>query len=313
MKGRLFIPLRRDKYFDIKLNQYAVRKLSEGKVRSLTITPDSLSLCYSKHIEPVEIRRVYGLDRNEKNITFGDKENVTLVEMTKLVKMRQTTREIVGSFKRNDVRIRRNLARKYWSRARHRSDQILHAATNYIVDDAARQGAALAIEDLTDIRRLYQRGNGQGAGYRFRLNSWPHRKAKKMLEYKAAWKGLTVVLLTKSETYGSSSTCSACGEKLHNPARGDVAHARMLWCQKCKEWIYRDVNAALNLSERGRSRFDRSLSPRSERREEESRSHTIEEEKGLAGEAVTGNGTRKTLILRVDASKLTRPLPELKS
>ncbi len=59
------------------------------------------------------VRRVYGVDRNEKNITFGDRERVTQVDLAKAVKIRQTTREIVGSFRRNDVRIRRNLARKY--------------------------------------------------------------------------------------------------------------------------------------------------------------------------------------------------------
>jgi transposase len=116
-----------------------------------------------------------------------------------------------------------------------------------------------------------------------------------MLEYKAAWKGVTIIPLTKSETYGTSSKCSACGEKLHSPMKGDVVHKRMLWCQRSQAWMDRDVNAALNLSARGRSRFDRSLPSRS--------GTPIEEEKGLAGEAMTGNGTM-TLILRVDASKL---------
>jgi transposase len=127
-----------------------------------------------------------------------------------------------------------------------------------------------------------------------------------MVEYKAIWNGVTVVPLTRSETYGSSSTCSACGEKLRSPARDDVARARMLWCQNCKVWMDRDVNAALNLSIRGRSRFDRSLPSRSRDEGGRSQRSPIEKEKGLAGEAVTGNGTRKTLILRVDASKLIR-------
>jgi hypothetical protein len=159
---------------------------------------------------------------------------------------------------------------------------------------------------------MYRRGNGQGSDYRFRLNSWPHWKAKHMLEYKAAWKGVTVIPLTRSETCGSSSTCSTCGERLRSPAKDDVAHRRMLWCQPCKAWTDRDVNAALNLSVRGRSRLDRSRSSRSETGEGEDRSqqatpssNPTEEEKGLAGEAMTGNGTA-TLILRVDASKLIR-------
>jgi len=309
MKGRLFVPLKRDKYFDVQLSQHTVEQLGHKKVRSLAMTADSLSFCYSEDVKPTLVEKVFGVDRNEKNITFGDREIVTRVDMVGVVEIRQTTREVISSFKRNDLRIRRKLARKYWTRANHRVEQILHAATNSIVETASRNQAALAVENLVGIRKLYRKGSGQGVNFRFRLNSWPHWRAKRMIEYKSAWKGVTVIQLTKSETYGSSSTCSSCGEKLRNPAKDDVEHWRMLWCQTCKVWIDRDVNAALILSTRGRSRLDRSLSQPKEM--EESRSQQAitslpsTEEKGLAGEAVTGNGTT-TLILRVDASKLIR-------
>src|SRR5208283_861744 len=164
-----------------------------------------LSFCYSEEIEPAPVMTAYGVDRNEKNITFGDADGVIQIDMKKSVKVRQTTREIIGSFRRNDVRVRRKLSRKYWSRANHRTDQMLHAATNFMIAIAARNGAAFALEDLTGVRKMYRRGNGKGEDYRFRLNSWSHWKAKRMLEYKAAWKGLTVIPLTKSDTYGSSS------------------------------------------------------------------------------------------------------------
>jgi putative transposase len=177
---------------------------------------------------------------------------------------------------------------------------MLHASMNFIVDTALRNGAALALEDLTDIRRMYRRGNGQGNDYRFRMNSWPHWRAKRMVEYKAAWKGVTVIPLTKFDTYGSSSECSACGEKLRSPAKGDAEHRRMLWCETCKVWIDRDVNAALNLSTRGLARFASSL-PKPKSRLQQAGFEA--REKGLAGEAVRGNPTR-TVILRVDASKL---------
>jgi putative transposase len=311
MKGRLFIPLARDKYVDVQLNPYVVERLARGKTRSLMITPDSLSFCYSCEVEAMPIRKVYGVDRNEKNLTFGDRERVVQVDMTKTVRIRQATREILGSFRRDDVRVRRRFARKYWKRANDRTDQILHAATNFIVETAAQNDAALAVEDLAHIRKMYRRGNGLGRDSRFRLNSWPHWKAKRMLEYKAAWKGVTNIPLTKSDTYGSSSVCSACGEKRRSPVKDDAEHRRMLWCQRCKTWTDRDVNAALNLSKRGLARFASSL-PRLEVGEEASRSQQANAisslllvEKGLTGEAVKGNGT-KTLILRVDASKLIR-------
>jgi IS605 OrfB family transposase len=114
------------------------------------------------------------------------------------------------------------------------TNQMLQAATNFMIDTAARSQAALALEDLTDIRKMYAKSNGQGPDYRFRLNSWPHRKAWRMLEYKAAWRGVTTIPLTKSETYGFSSVHSACGEKLHRPKKGDAVHKRMLWCQACR-------------------------------------------------------------------------------
>ncbi|HYR04588.1 MAG TPA: transposase [Nitrososphaerales archaeon] len=308
MKGRLFVPLRRDEYFDVQLNHHVIQTLKGKEVRSLTITPNSLSFCYSEDVEQAPVKTVYGVDMNEKNLTFGDASMVVQIDMTKTVRLRQATREILGSCKRDDVRVRRRLASKYWKRAKQRTDQILHAATNLIVDSAAKHGAALALEDLTGIRKMYYRGNHQGADYRFRLNSWPQWKSKRMIGYKAAWNGGTIIQLTKSETYGSSSTCPTCGEKLHSPARDDVKRARMLWCQKCKVWRDRDLIAVLNLSKRGLSRF---ASSRPRPGEEESSSQASASsletgEEGLAGEAVKGNGTRKTLILRVDASKLTR-------
>jgi transposase len=73
----------------------------------------------------------------------------------------------------------------------------------------------------------------------------------------------------------------------------------MLWCQRCKVWVDRDVNATLNLSRRGLARFASSLpqpvgSPAT--------TILLAGERGLTSEAVKGNGTQ-TLILRVDASK----------
>jgi transposase len=205
------------------------------------------------------------------------REKVVQIGVSRIVKISQMTREIVASFKRDDVRIRRQISSKYWKRSDHRTDQMLHAATNYIVESAVKDHAALAVEELTGINRMCRRGNGQGADYRFRMNSWPHWKAWNMLQYRSAWKSVTVVQLTRSETRGSSTT-HTCGERLRNPARDDVGHRRMLWCAKCKVWVDRDVNAAMVLSERGLARLASSL-PRSRARK------LLAGEKGPAGEA----------------------------
>ena len=72
-----------------------------------------------------------------------------------------------------------------------------------------------------------------------------------------------------------------------------------MWCQSCKRWTDRDVNAALNLSMRGLARFTSSLPQRASRSQQV---YLLAGEKGLAGEAVKKNETM-TPILRVDASK----------
>ena len=300
MKGRLFVRLGREKYFNIQLNRHVHRILAGRKVRSLTITLYSLSFCFSEEIEPIPVKGVFGVDRNEKNLTFGNEGTVMQIDLSETVKIRQRTREILRSFRRNDVRVSRKLASKYWKRASHRTNQMLHAATNFVVENAARNSVAFALEDLTDIRKMYGKGHGQGPDYRFRLNSWPHGRAWQMLEYKAAWRGVATIPLTKSETYGSSTVHSACGEKLHRPEKGDVVHRRMLWCPTCKVWMDRDVNATIILSKRGLARFA------SSHLQARSRSQQALEagEKGLASEAMKGNPTQ-TVILRVDASKLT--------
>ncbi len=296
--GKLFITQRSGPGDMIQLNRYVQRKVSEGgvKVRSLTITAKTISLCYSREVDPIRIDRVYGVDSNEKNLTFGDREEVAMLDVSRIVRVRQDTREVLSTFHRNDARVRRELSSKHWRRANDRIASVLHSATNFIVEQAALVNAALAMEELTGISRMYRRGNGQGADYRFRLSSWPYRKAKSIIDYKSAWKGVTVVELDKAETRGSSVTHS-CGERLREPERGDASHARELFCPRCKVWTNRDVNASVILSDRGLARLASDLPP-------EEAARLLQEGKGPPGEAMKGKGP-STLLLQVDGGKVT--------
>jgi putative transposase len=167
----------------------------------------------------------------------------------------------------------------------------LNLISKKVVQDAKANKQAIVFEDITSINRLYRKGNGQGRSLRFTMNSWPFYEIKRQIEYKAAWEGVQVITLTKGETRGTTMDCPRCGERLQVPIRGDEEHHRQLWCEVCKRWRDRDLCAVLNISRRGRLRFDRS-----------------QKEEGGAGEAVKGNAEHEgePLILRVDASKLRR-------
>ena len=133
---------------------------------------------------------------------------------------------------------------------------------------------------------MYRKGNGQGHDYRRLLNNWPYAEIKREVDYKAAWEGVPVIHLTKSETRGTSSNCYQCGELL----QGSRDKPRQLWCKKCKRWYDRDLVAVMNISSKGWMRFVHS--------------------KGVGCEAVKRNPTT-TAILRVDPTKL-QSLAEVK-
>jgi hypothetical protein len=56
--GKLFVSLGHDRYEMIQLNRYSHGRLAGMKMRSLTLTPDSVSICYSKEVDPVEVNSV---------------------------------------------------------------------------------------------------------------------------------------------------------------------------------------------------------------------------------------------------------------
>src|SRR3989442_1556053 len=78
------------------------------------------------------------------------------------VQIAETTREIVGSFRRGDVRIRRRIASKYGRRRGNRINHLLNCATKEIVGEAYDRKEAIVMEDIKGIRSLYARGNGLG-------------------------------------------------------------------------------------------------------------------------------------------------------
>jgi len=294
LDGKLRVPLRDKRCEYIPLNASTLRVTSDPALRlnSFTLIETSLSICVSKEVEvePREPTNTVGIDRNLRNLAVGNAEKVTYYDMTKAVMIAENARSIVKSFKRDDVRILHSISSKYGRRRSERVKQIIHGVTKQIVREAKAKRQAIVFEEIRGIRNLYRKGNGQGASFRGRMNSWPFHEVKRQIEYKAAWEGVPVVTLSRRDTRGTTMDCARCGERLQSPVRGDPEHHRQLWCERCEEWMDRDLVAVLNISRRGRVRFARSST------------------EGEAGEAVKGNAEHEgePLILRVDASKLRR-------
>ena len=285
---KLLIPIRRGETATIPLNPHTVEVLAEPNVtvRSFTLTPESISLSIRKDVEPMaEIAGWVGVDRNLNNLTVGDTEEVTYYDMSKTARVAETTRWIIRSFRRNDTRIRTALTGKYGERRKNRVRQLIHKVSKRIVEEALKNRRGIVFEEIRDIRSLYRKGNWQGCGYRARMNDWPFHEAKRQVEYKAAWVGVPVITLSRAETRGTSRLCPRCGERLQSGRE----LSRKLWCRRCRELFDRDLVAVLNISRRGRLRFERS--------------------KGVGNEAMVqepdAGKEMPKVILKVDPTKLT--------
>jgi len=289
--GGLEISVARGKRLNIPLTRHTLDLVSQPgvEVRSFTLTQNRLSLCIARETPMIECASTVGVDRNLRNLTVGNDQETSRYDLSKCVRIANSTVRIVSSFTRDDDRIRTVIASKYGQRRAARTGHLLHNATKTVVAVAVQRREAIVLENIEGIRTLYRKGNGQGRKYRGRMNMWSFWEAQRQIEYKARWVGLPVIRLSRRETRATSITCPRCGERLQS----DKRLVRKLWCSKCRVVMDRDRVAAVNLAWRGRVRFARSRPPFFEAQDE-------------AVEAVKGNPT-STVIPGVDASKITQP------
>jgi putative transposase len=251
----LKIPLGGKRYFDLKLNNFVLKTISTLKVHSFSISSlGKLGISYSKPItEQIECTSMVGVDRNLSNVTVGNIEKTTRYNLEKCNKIIDNTKSIYKSFKRNDHRIRKKIYSKYGNRRKNRVNQILHKASKSIVKELKENKQGVTFEKLTFIRRLYQKGNGQGNNYRGKMNSWSFAEIKRQIKYKAEWEGVKVIELSSKDTRYTSSLCHKCGKRTQYDKL-----TRLMICDDCHLVIDRDVLAAINIAKKGDDVFHRS-------------------------------------------------------
>jgi putative transposase len=260
---------------EVPLNTYVRRFLSQQgiEVRSVNLTPETLSVSVRKHVQPTASVEMIGIDRNLDNITVAGTDNlVQRYDLTRVTAIKSRCRATKRRFHRNDVKTRKRIFVKYGRLERDRVGWLLHNVSANIVLQAKLKRQTIVMEDLRGIRRLYRRGNGQGSEYRSRMNSWSYGELQRQIHYKAEWNGVPVFYV---RAFGTSAKCSKCGH--HALPEED----RQLHCPNCNLTIDRDVNGARNIVARG-LRF---------------------KPVGSADEAMVQEPSRCEVLLRVDADQ----------
>jgi putative transposase len=262
----------------IPLNDYVLKKIQGSEIRSVTVSTRTVSICFSKEVQPMECTEILGIDTNLENVTVASSTGTKKFDMKEIGEAKQEYREIKSHFKRNDFRILKEISEKYGKLQADKSQSEIHKITARIIKQVKKQKAGIAIEDIKGIRKLYRKGNGQGTDFRARLNSWAFGEFQRQIEYKAKLNGLPVIYVNARVT---SAKCSMCGDKMF------AEENRMLYCPSCKRRVDRDENAAVNIRNRGLEKFF------------SMRFKPI----GLPDEAMNRNGTTTTLIRGVDGSQ----------
>ncbi len=239
--GSLLLPIKSGSKIRIPLNHHTLQNLSEPgpKPRSVTLTATTVTIAYSKDVPTLEPSGLIGVDGNLDNVTVADSNgSITRHNLAEATEIKTMYREVKSHLNRNDSRIREGVYAKYGVRQRNRVRQLLHRTSKQIIIEAKRSRSAIIMERLTGIRKLYQKGNGQGRDYRACMNGWSFAELQRQLGYKARWEGLPVIYV---KPHGTSVKCSICGSRM-KPEEN-----RTLKCRSCGFTVDRDVNAARNI------------------------------------------------------------------
>src|SRR5208337_3612432 len=243
--GCLLLPYHPREPIRIPLTPHVQATIRKHAVRSVTLTQDKLSVAYAKQVAEIRPDGFIGIDRNLNNVTLASTDgSIMKHDLSEATRVKATYREVRFRVKRNDVRMRREIASKYGRIQREKVKQILHHTSKQIVLEAKRKKFGIVMEKLTGIRKLYRHGNWQGRGYRGVMNGWSYHELQRQIEYKAQWEGIPVIYVNP---YGTSVKCSICGSRMARKPEEN----RQLKCPSCGFTVDRDVNAARNILARG--------------------------------------------------------------
>ena len=247
--GRLRIPVkpREFLYIDLKVREYHREFLrSNWHKGSVTVTPNSVTVSFSRNVPEIKPEGMVAFDTNEKSLVGIDTEGNHLHADLSMV----TTIQHTYRLKRAKIQKRHHHCRtkcdrllaKLRNRQTKRVENILHKVSKEVVLYAKAKQYAIALEKLTNIRNSMKKGNCKGKHIRGRLNAWNFRKLQQFIEYKARWEGIPVVYVDARNT---SKICSRCG-CLNRLCPSD----RFLQCKQCHTIIDRHVNASINILKR---------------------------------------------------------------
>lgn len=190
--------------------------------------------------------KVIGVDLGRRDIATTSTEKSWSGEQIQSVRDRYS--KVRANVQSKRTRSSRRLTRRLSGRERRFQEWVNHNISKQLVQDAKSQNAALAFEDLTNIREsLNQKPRSKVE--RRRTNNWAFYQLRVFVGYKAAIAGVAAIFVPPAYT---SQTCNRCGH-IH-PVKGkSYRNGKRFKCGHCGFEHDADVNAAKNIAALGAS------------------------------------------------------------
>ena len=242
--GVVDLPIRAGCHVDLRLvlSEYHRGFLEDPSysLGSLTLFPDRVVIAFRKtEPRPYVPESVVSLDTNERSLDgvfVSEGEGVPVKarfpEVATIQQRHHDRRKRLQKKKSHDRRTSRRLCRREGKREHDRVECRMHQVANAVIDFAEENKAAIVLEDLKGVFKPRE-----DKALNRRLSMWPRRKLHEFIEYKAEWRGVTVL---KVDPRNSSRKCPVCG-RLQDSRKGTEFRCECGW------HLDRHINASLNL------------------------------------------------------------------
>jgi len=238
--------------FALSIGGYQIALLRGQTLTSATLNKTKKGDYYINFVVELETPptgktpKVIGVDLGRRDIATTSTEKSWSGEQIQSVRDRYS--KVRANVQSKRTRSSRRLTRRLSGRERRFQEWVNHNISKQLVQDAKSQNAALAFEDLTNIREsLNQKPRSKTE--RRRTNNWAFYQLRVFVGYKAAIAGVPVLFVPPAYT---SQTCNRCGH-LH-PVKGkSYRNGKRFKCGHCGFEHDADINAAKNIAALGAS------------------------------------------------------------
>lgn len=192
-----------------------------------------LNICIEILDEPLkDTKDVIGIDMGIKNLaTCSTGDNFTGEHVQSVCNRYQALRTVLQS--KGSRSAKRHL-KKMSGREKRFQKNTNHCISNQIIKLAQEANSAIALEDLTNIRKTAKHKKA----YRGIFHRWAFYQLREFISYKAQRVGVPVLIVNPAYT---SQVCSVCGNL-------GVRSGQSFHCLACSFQADSDFNAAINIS-----------------------------------------------------------------